>query len=83
VREGIYMETTTTILIQSLLFQFIIQLVPIVIVALIAWFMISKILKKVEKQHLERLAFEKENAHQISELNVRLSVIEKLLKEVD
>lgn len=45
--------------------------------------MISKVLKKVEKQHLERLAFEKENAKQVSELNVRLSVIEKMLKEVD
>lgn len=77
------MTNTTTILIQSLLFQFTVQLVPIVIIALIAWFMISKILKKVEKQHLERLAFEKENAKQVSELNIRLSVIEKILKEVD
>lgn len=77
------MANTTTVLIQSLLFQFTIQLVPIIIVALIAWFMISKILKKVEKQHRERLAFEKENAKQVSELNTRLSIIEKMLKEVD
>jgi len=77
------MEYTTRVLIDSLLYQFTIQLVPIVIVAFIAWFMISKVLKKVEKQHLERLAFEKENAQQVSELNVRLSVIEKMLKEVD
>ena len=74
---------TTTILIQGLLFQFTVQLIPIAIIALIAWFMISKILKRVEKQHLERLAFEKENAKLVSELNVRLSVIEKMLKEVE
>lgn len=77
------MTNTTAILIQSLLFQFTVQLVPIIIVTLIAWFMISKILKKVEKQHRERLTFEKENARQISELNIRLNVIEKILKEVD
>lgn len=77
------MTNTTTFIIQSLLFQFTVQLIPIVIIALIAWFMISKILKRVEKQHLERLAFEKENAKQISELNVRLSSIEKMLKEVE
>lgn len=45
--------------------------------------MISKNLKRIEKQHLERLAFEKENAKHVSELNVRLSVIEKMLKEVE
>ena len=73
----------TNVLIQGLLFQFTVQLIPIIIIALIAWFMISKILKKVEKQHLERLAFEKENTKQVSELNIRLSVIEKMLKEVE
>ena len=72
---------TTTILIQSLLFQFTMQFIPIVIIAVIAWFIISKILKKVEKMHLERLAFEKENAKQVAELNVRLNAIEKMLKE--
>ena len=74
---------STTLFIQSLIFQFTVQLIPIAIIALIAWFMISKILKRVEKQHLERLAFEKENAKLVSELNVRLSVIEKMLKEVE
>lgn len=77
------MTNTTALIIQSLLFQFIAQLIPIVIISLIAWFMISKVLKKIEKQHLERLAFEKENAKQVSELNVRLSAIEKMLKEVE
>ena len=77
------MTNTATIFIQGLLFQFTAQLIPIAIIALIAWLMISKILKKVEKQQLERLAFEKENAKQVSELNVRLLVIEKMLKEVD
>ena len=72
---------TATVLIQSLLFQFTIQLIPIVIIAAIAWFMISKILQKVEKMHLERLTFEKENAKQVALLNVRLSAIEKMLKE--
>lgn len=74
---------TTSLVIQSLIFQFALQLIPIVIISLIAWFMISKVLKRIEKQHLERLAFEKENAKQVSELNVRLSVIEKMLKEVE
>lgn len=74
---------TTSLVIQSLIFQFALQLIPIVIISLIAWFMISKVLKRIEKQHLERLAFEKENAKQVSELNIRLSVIEKMLKEVE
>ena len=74
---------TTNLLIQSLIFEFAIQLIPIVIISLIAWFMISKVLKKIETQHPERLAFEKENAKHVAELNVRLSVIEKMLKEVE
>lgn len=73
----------TNILFQGLLFQLTLQLIPIIIISLIAWFMISKILKKSEKQHLERLVFEKENAKQLYELNTRLSVVEKLLKEVE
>lgn len=77
------MMNTTSLVIQSLIFQFALQLIPIVIILLIAWFMISKVLKRIEKQHLERLAFEKENAKQVSELNVRLNVIEKMLKEVE
>ena len=74
---------TTNLLIQSLIFEFAMQLIPIVIISLIAWFMISKVLKKIETQHLERLAFEKENAKHVAELNVRLSAIEKMLKEVE
>lgn len=77
------MSNTTSAFISSLLFQYAILLVPIIFVAIIAWFMISKILKKVEKQHLERLAFEKENSQKVAELNVRLNAIETLLKEVD
>lgn len=77
------MMNTTSLVIQSLIFQFALQLIPIVIILLIAWFMISKVLKRIEKQHLERLAFEKENAKQVSELNIRLNVIEKMLKEVE
>lgn len=73
----------TNILFQGLLFQLTLQLIPIIIISLIAWFMISKILKKSEKQHLERLVFEKENAKQLYELNTRLSAVEKLLKEVE
>lgn len=73
----------TNILFQGSLFQLTLQLIPIIIISLIVWFMISKILKKVEKQHLERLVFEKENAKQLYELNTRLSVVEKLLKEVE
>lgn len=73
----------TNILFQGLLFQLTLQLIPIIIISLIVWFMISKILKKVEKQHLERLVFEKENAKQLYELNTRLNAVEKLLKEVE
>jgi len=67
--------------------NFLLQLVPIVIIALLAWLILSKIAKKFEKQNEERLAFEKENSillnKRLDELNERLVIIEKMLKEVD
>lgn len=74
---------TTSVLVQGLLIQVGVLLIPIAILSLIAWFMISKVLKRIEKQQHERLAFEKENAQQVADLNTRLVAIEKLLKEVD
>lgn len=79
--------SSTNILINSLIMDFLIQLVPIVIIALLAWLILSKIAKRFEKQNEERLAFEKENSillnKRLDELNERLVVIEKMLKEVD
>ncbi|WBF54918.1 hypothetical protein HXV90_03130 [Lysinibacillus sp. JK80] len=79
--------SSTNILINSLMMDFLIQLVPIVIIALLAWLILSKIAKRFEKQNEERLAFEKENSvllnKRLDELNERLVIIEKMLKEVD
>lgn len=79
--------SSTNILINSLIMDFLIQLVPIVIIALLAWLILSKIAKRFEKQNEERLAFEKENSvllnKRLDELNERLVIIEKMLKEVD
>jgi len=67
--------------------SFLTQLVPIVIIALLAWLILSKIAKRFEKHNEERLALEKENSILINkkfdELNERLVIIEKMLKEVD
>ncbi|MBG9756410.1 hypothetical protein V4V34_07110 [Lysinibacillus sphaericus] len=79
--------SNTDVLINSLLMSFLTQLVPIVIIALLAWLILSKIAKRFEKQNEERLALEKENSILINkkfdELNERLVIIEKMLKEVD
>jgi len=79
--------SNTDVLINSLLMSFLTQLVPIVIIALLAWVILSKIAKRFEKHNEERLALEKENSILINkkfdELNERLVIIEKMLKEVD
>ncbi|MBG9692715.1 hypothetical protein [Lysinibacillus sphaericus] len=79
--------SNTDVLINSLLMSFLTQLVPIVIIALLAWLILSKIAKRFEKHNEERLALEKENSILINkkfdELNERLVIIEKMLKEVD
>lgn len=79
--------SNTNVLINSLIMNIFIQLVPIVIIALLAWLILSKIAKRFEKQNEERLALERENSillnKKFDELNERLVIIEKMLKEVD
>jgi len=79
--------SNTNVLINSLIMNVFIQLVPIVIIALLAWLILSKIAKRFEKQNEERLALERENSilfnKKFDELNERLVIIEKMLKEVD
>lgn len=81
------MSMSSTLLIQSLFFNFLVQLVPIIIVAILAWVILSRIAKRFEQKADERLILERENSirlnKQIDELNVRLVVIEKMLKEVE
>ena len=81
------MESTTSIFIQGLLFNFAVQLIPIFIIVLLAWAILSKIAKKFERQNEERLQLERENSamltKRLDELNGRLVVIEKMLKEVE
>lgn len=79
--------SNTNILFNSLIMNVLIQLVPIVIIALLAWLILSKIAKRFEKQNEERLALERENFillnKKFDELNERLVIIEKMLKKVD
>lgn len=53
--------SNTNVLFNSLIMKVLIQLVPIVIIALLAWLILSKIAKRFEKQNEERLALEREN----------------------
>jgi len=77
---------TSSILIKSLFFNFF-QLIPVIIVALLAWFFLSRIAKRFEQKVDERLILERENSimlnKRLEELNERLVVIEKMLKEVE
>ncbi len=77
--------SNTNVLINSLIMNVLIQLVPIVIIALLAWLILSKIAKRFEKQNEERLALERENSillnKKFDELNERLVIIEKMLKK--
>ena len=81
------MESTTSIFIQSLLFNFTLQLIPLILIALLAWVILSRIAKRFERQNEERLQLERENSamltKRLDELNGRLVVIEKMLKEVE
>lgn len=79
--------TSTSIFIQSLLMDLILQLIPLIILAIFFWIILSKIAKRFEKQNEDRLALEKENSlllnKRLDELNGRLVIIEKMIKEVD
>lgn len=81
------MATSTSIFIQGLFINFAIQLIPIIVIALLAWGILSRIAKRFERQNAERLELERENnfmiKKQLDELNGRLVVIEKMLKEVE
>ena len=81
------MDTTTIIFFQSLFFGFIGNLVPILVVVLIAWLILSKVLKRFELRANERLILERENTtllqKRVDDLNERLVGIEKILKEVE
>lgn len=79
--------STTDILINNLIMNALLQLVPIIIIALIAWLIFSKIAKRFEKQNEKRLALEKENYillnKRLDELNERQIIIEQMLKKID
>jgi hypothetical protein len=81
------MDTTTIVFFQSLIFGFIGDLVPILVVVLIAWLILSKVLKRFELRANERLFLERENTtllqKRVDDLNERLVGIEKMLKEVE
>lgn len=69
--------------VQSLIFY----LIPILIVVLIAWLILSKVLKRYELRANEKLILERENTtllqKKVDDLNERLVGIEKMLKEVE
>lgn len=81
------MNTTSNLLMQSLIFNFFIQLIPIIIIGFVAYILLNKFAKRFEKRADERLALERENTARVEkrldELNQRLVVIEKMLKEVE
>ena len=69
--------------VQSLIFY----LIPILVVVLIAWLILSKVLKRYELRANEKLILERENTtllqKRVDDLNERLVGIEKMLKEVE
>ncbi len=81
------MNTTSNLLMQSLFFDLFTQLIPIIIIGFVMYILLNKIAKRFEKKADERIAFERENNERINqrldELNQRLVVIEKMLKEVE
>ncbi|NWL87156.1 MULTISPECIES: hypothetical protein [unclassified Paenibacillus] len=64
----------------------IITLIPLLVFIIIIYYVIS-IARRMGKRADERLKLDKENAHllqqQMQEVNLRLTRIEKMLKEVD
>jgi flagellar biosynthesis/type III secretory pathway M-ring protein FliF/YscJ len=72
---------------QSLFFGFLVDLIPILVVVLIAWLILSKVLKRYELRANEKLILERENTtliqKRVDDLNERLVGIEKTLKEVE
>lgn len=76
------MSTIYPLLVSSLVYY----LVPFIFVLLIVIFIV-KTIKRLEKRADEKLALEKENTKllqsKVVDLEERLSVIEKMLKEVD
>ncbi|MCE4047934.1 MULTISPECIES: hypothetical protein [Bacillaceae] len=74
-------------LIISMIVNLFLQLIPIIIIGAIAWISLSRIAKRLEQKAEERLMLERENSARINqrldELNQRLVVIEKMLKEVE
>ena len=81
------MNNVTDLLIQSLIFNFFIDLIPLLVVTLIAWLILSKVLKRYELRANEKLMLERENTtllqKRVAYLNERLVGIEKMLKEVE
>ena len=81
------MNNVTDLLIQSLIFNFFIDLIPLLVVTLIAWLILSKVLKRYELRANEKLMLERENTtllqKRVEDLNERLVGIEKMLKEVE
>lgn len=81
------MSYSTSFLIQSLFTNLIIELIHLIILALIVWFILSRLIKRLVQQADERLALERENSillnKRFDELNERIVIIEKMLKEVE
>ncbi len=69
--------------VQSLIFY----LIPILVVVLIVWLILSKVLKRYELRANEKLILEREKTtllqKRVDDLNERLVGIEKMLREVE
>lgn len=71
----------------SVILSFIIGLLPILVIGLITLFIINKLFKRYEQRANNKLMLERENTvllqKSVTDLNDRLVVIEKMLKEVE
>ncbi|EPD53763.1 hypothetical protein HMPREF1210_00586 [Paenisporosarcina sp. HGH0030] len=71
----------------SVILSFIIGLLPILVIGLITLFIINKLFKRYEQRANNKLLLERENTvllqKSVNDLNDRLVVIEKMLKEVE
>lgn len=71
----------------SVILSFIIGLLPILVIGLITLFIINKLFKRYEQRANNKLMLERENTvllqKSVNDLNDRLVVIEKILKEVE
>jgi positive regulator of sigma E activity len=81
------MSYVNNFLLDSIFTNLLIEIVPIIIIALLVWFILSRFTKHLVQQADERLVLERENSIMLNkrfdELNERIVIIEKMLKEVE